>query len=129
MERYIVTMGKYIGTTGFEIDPLVNPDEGFQELVQDVQMANMSLIWLDAMTNFELQLYHFGSKMVAFVEDLRRDRRETELSAPARAGMEQETGFNVNGCQLRRYQASGLQQRVQTQINLVSCRHLIYYLC
>jgi outer membrane receptor for Fe3+-dicitrate len=85
-----------------------------------MQAVNTSLIWLDAMTNFEMKLYRFSTQMVSLFEDLKEERGGVRLDKAVMSGMQQEIQFCMNECELRRYQANGLHQRIQTQINLVS---------
>lgn len=114
-------MEKCIGKTGFfDVEPLADPIEDHEQMLKDLQIVNTSLIWLDGVTHFELELGRFGRQMIELCESLRESRGLRTLSTPERAAMEQEGRFHWNGCEFRRYQAHGLHQRVQTQISIVS---------
>lgn len=119
LDHSIVDMEKHIGMTGFQTDALVDIDDNFEPLTNDLHIANTSLIWLDCMTNFEHALSTFGDEMTALCEQLRTEKGLTPLSWKERTLLAQETRFNQKDCEFRQYQVKGLQLRVQTQINIV----------
>lgn len=120
LDHSIVDMEKCIGKTGFfDVEPLADPVEDHEQMLRDLQIANTSLIWLDGVTNFELELARFGGQMIDLCESLRDMKGLQTLSTRERTALEQDSRFHLNGCEFRRYQAHGLHQRVQTQISIV----------
>ena len=125
LDHSIVDMEQHIGMTGFAIGALDDFVDDFaltrdlHLLTKRLHIANTNLIWLDCMTNFEHALSIFGDEMTTLCEELRTEKGLTSLSRKDRTLLTQESRFNQRDCEFRRYQARGLQLRVQTQINIV----------
>lgn len=120
LDQSIFDMECYIRTASFYMGALDENSEALQTLIVKLQVTKNRLVWLDCTTNFELELGTFSQEMIELYENLRRVRKLDIRSKPDRILLSQETNFHQNACRFRRYQAQGLQQRVQTQINIVS---------
>jgi hypothetical protein len=130
----ILQIEQLIGKTDFNVDPLKRvprssrkfrslapprPDGDLEDIIQDLHTVNTHLIWLDCVTNFELELNKFGHYLVGLCEDLRRTRGEPRLAISDRTTLEDESRYHFNECNFKRYQCTGLQRRAKTQINLI----------
>lgn len=120
LDRFIFDRESIIHAASFYTDIFDEKSDEMQRMIVKLHRTKNRLIWLDCTTHFELALVKYSQEMVELYESLRQDRGLTTLSTSHRTLLQQETNFHQNACLLRRYQAQGLQQRVQTQINIAS---------
>ena len=120
LDRFIFDRESIIHAASFYTDIFDEKSDEMQRMIVKLHRTKNRLIWLDCTTHFELALVKYSQEMVELYETLRQNRGLTTLSMSHRTLLQQEINFHQNACLLRRYQAQGLQQRVQTQINIVS---------
>ena len=95
----------------------------YESIVRDLHTINTSLIWLNHTTNFELATLKFTKSMYELYEQEMEALSLPSLSKAAKEKLLQPVRYFKNATEMRQYQRGGLQQRVETQIQIVSRMH------
>lgn len=119
LDREVVRMERRTGKTSIRLfSPAIDTD--YEQLNKDLHACNTELIFLDNITNFEMKLGQFIKETLKKFEALRHESGISSESIYAYETLSSNMDYLINACEMRRYQAQSLHQRVKSQINVVS---------
>jgi len=134
LDRRVVEMESRSGKTSLNTNNVqYDEDERkYEELTFDLHKCNTNLIFLANLLNFEVDFGAFCEKALGIFEELHQKRSKFPFhSDRMKSSYQQRLAYLVNDSELRQRQTKSLQQRIKSQINLVSraviahCGHFI----
>ncbi|KAI9155685.1 Notoamide biosynthesis cluster protein M' [Paramyrothecium foliicola] len=128
LDNTLLRAERQIGATAYysnvaaESKKALSPKVPYESLVRDLHALNTSLIWLSCTTNFELAALRFTTSMIELYEKEVTALSLPSFGKPARENLLQPIRYLENAGEMRQYQRNGLQQRVETQIQILYSR-------